>query len=240
MKPRVILRGLVFIASLVAIVYLIRLSGLGSLLDEGWVDREVRGRGLSGELLFLGVGALATGLGLPRQVIAFLGGYAFGLEWGTVLALLATALGCALDFFYARLFGRGLVATHFPGRVRRLDEFLGRHPFTMVLLIRLLPVGHNLSTNLIAGVSSVGASPFLLGSALGYLPQTLVFTLAGSGVNLNPVWRISLAVGLFLASGVLGIHLYRRFRHGTALEAEIDEELGVAGPTRPPPSEPTG
>jgi uncharacterized membrane protein YdjX (TVP38/TMEM64 family) len=223
MNYRRILQGLLFLASLVGLFYLLRLLGLD--LDQSWIDREVRGRGVTGELVFLGVGALAMALGLPRQVIAFLGGYAYGALWGTALALLSAVLGCMLSFYYARLLGRALVQGRFPDKVRRLDEFLGRHPFNMALLIRLLPVGHNLSTNLIAGVSSVRALPFIAGSGLGYLPQTLVFALAGSGVNIDPAWRLGSAVLLFLLSALLGVWLYRRFRTGTAYEAEIEAEL---------------
>jgi uncharacterized membrane protein YdjX (TVP38/TMEM64 family) len=220
---RRILQGLLFLASLVGLFYLLRLLGLD--LDQSWIDREVRGRGVTGELVFLGVGALAMALGFPRQVIAFLGGYAYGALLGTTLALLSAVLGCTLSFYYARLLGRALVQGRFPDKVRRLDEFLGRHPFNMALLIRLLPVGHNLSTNLIAGVSSVRALPFIAGSGLGYLPQTLVFALAGSGVNIDPAWRLGSAVLLFLLSALLGVWLYRRFRTGTAYEAEIEAEL---------------
>jgi len=220
---RRILQGLLFLASLVGLFFLLRQLGLD--LDQAWIDREIRGRGVTGELVFLGVGALAMALGLPRQVIAFLGGYAYGALWGTTLALLSAVLGCMLSFYYARLLGRALVQGRFPDKVRRLDEFLGRHPFNMALLIRLLPVGHNLSTNLIAGVSSVRALPFIAGSGLGYLPQTLVFALAGSGVNIDTAWRLGSAVLLFLLSALLGVWLYRRFRAGTAYAAEIEAEL---------------
>jgi uncharacterized membrane protein YdjX (TVP38/TMEM64 family) len=219
---RPILHGLLFLASLVGLFYLLRLLGLD--MDQGWIDREVRGQGMAGELTFLGMGALAMALGLPRQIVAFLGGYAFGALAGTALALLAAVLGCALSFYYARLLGRALVQGRFPDKVRRLDAFLGRHPFNMALLIRLLPVGHNLSTNLIAGVSSVRALPFLAGSGLGYLPQTLVFALAGSGVHLDPVLRIGSAVALFLLSAVLGVWLYRRFRAEAVYTTPFESE----------------
>lgn len=221
MPLRPVLRGLLFLASLVAVVYLMRAGGLA--LDQAWIDREVRGRGLAGELLFLGMGAVTTAIGLPRQIVAFLGGYAFDWLLGTALALLAATLGCALAFGYARVLGRGLVTARLPGLVRRLDAFLDRQPFFMALLIRLLPVGHNLSTNLAAGVSRVRVLPFVAGSALGYLPQTLVFALAGSGVNLDPAWRLGSAVVLFLVSALLGVWLYRRYRP-TGLEAEFQRE----------------
>ena len=61
---------------------------------------------------------------------------------------------------------------------------------------------------------SIGAAPFFAGSALGYIPQTVVFALLGSGINLEPELRIGASVVLFALSAVLGVHLYRRYRQG--------------------------
>lgn len=227
MNFRFILKGLMVLASLVAIGLLAHYSGLGNLLDESWIDRSVRGHGLAGEMLFLGVGALATAVGFPRQVVAFMGGYAFGFVYGTVLGTLATVLGCAMTFLYARLIGRSLVAGRFAGKARRMDAFISEHPFSMTVLIRLLPVGSNLVTNLAAGVTRVAAMPFLMGSALGYLPQNAIFALVGSGIGVDPVWRIGLGVVLFVVSGVLGVYLYRRMRHGKSYDEALDREIGA-------------
>jgi len=226
MNPRILLRGLLLISSMVALGYLFEVTQLGSMLDKGWIDSEIRGKGLDGELLFIAAGALATAVGLPRQLIGFLGGYAFGFLFGTFVALLAATLGCFLAFFYSRLFGRALVMARFERRIRRFNDFISGHPFSMTLLIRLLPVGSNLVTNLAAGVTRVPPLPFIFGSMLGYIPQTAIFALAGSGIEVDPVLRIGLAVALFVVSGLLGAYLYRRFRHGRSLDREIDRELG--------------
>ncbi|MCK5445797.1 MAG: TVP38/TMEM64 family protein [Rhodospirillaceae bacterium] len=229
MRTGVLLRGVVMIASLVLLGYLFKASGLDTALDEGWIEANIMGQGLAGELLFVAVVTLITGVGLPRQVTAFLGGYAFGLWWGTVLALVGTVLGCIGAFYYARILARAPLQRRFSGRVRRLDDFLHDHAFSMSLLIRMLPVGSNIATNLAAGVSSVRGRYFIAGSAIGYLPQTLIFALAGSGVAVDPALRISLSVILFVLSGLLGVYLYRRFRHGKSLDAEIDKEIGENG-----------
>ncbi len=227
MNYRFIFKGLLVLASLVLIGFLARYSGLGNLLDESWIDRSVRGQGLTGELLFVGVGTLATAVGMPRQVIAFMGGYAFGFIQGTLLSTGATVLGCLATFYYARLLGRGLVAGRFPGKVRQVDAFISSNPFTMTLLIRLLPVGSNVVTNLAAGVSSVTVAPFVLGSALGYLPQMAIFALVGSGIGVDPVWRIGIGVVLFVLSGVLGVYLYRRLRREKGYDDSPDLETGA-------------
>ena len=226
MNPKIILRGLVILLSMAAIGFLINQTHLGDLLNQGWIDREVRGKGISGEILFLAIGTLFTAIGFPRQVISFLGGYAFGFLYGTLLGLLATVLGCATTFFYARLLGRALVAKRLSGKIAQIDNFVRDNPFTMTLLIRLLPVGSNVAANLAGGVSSVLATPFLLGSTLGFLPQTAIFALVGSGVNVDPVWRIGLGVILFIGSGILGVYLYHHLRHGRHLDENLDRELG--------------
>jgi len=232
MNPRLWLRGLILICSLVALGYALKVSGLGSSIDEGWIDTEIRGRGVTGEMLFVAVAFLFTAAGLPRQIICFLGGYAFGFGQGTALGLLATTLGCIAAFSYARVLGREFVASRFPRRVRKIDDFLRDNPLTMTLLIRLLPVGSNLVTNLAAGVSGVRGVPFVAGSALGYLPQTVIFALIGSGIALDPELRIGVSVLLFVISGVMGVYLYRRYRHGKSFDDNVERELGVqSGPS---------
>jgi uncharacterized membrane protein YdjX (TVP38/TMEM64 family) len=230
MSLRSILKGLLLIASLAALGFLAKHGHLANMLSEQWIDAEVRGQGWHGDLIFLAVGALTTALGFPRQVVAFLGGYAFGFISGTALAAVAAVMGCVLAFFYARWMGRSLIQNRFPGRIRKVDAFLHEHPFSMAVVIRLLPVGSNVVTNLLAGVSSVRGLPFFAGSGVGYLPQTLVFALAGSGVNFDPALRLTLAGVLFVVSSLIGVWLYRRHRHQDAkaddMEADLDAALG--------------
>ena len=226
-KPRIFLKGLVLIVIFVVVAYLFEVTELSSMLDKTWIDTQVRGQGFSGEALFLAVGAVATALAVPRQAVSFLGGYAFGFLTGTLLSVLATVGGCVLSFFFARWFGRDLIKARFPDKIRRIDAFIHDNTFGMTLLIRLLPVGSNIITSLAAGVSSVRALPFILGSALGYIPQTAVFALVGSGIGIDPTVRIGLGVVLFLISGGLGIYLYRRFRRGRHLDAKLEDAMGV-------------
>lgn len=225
MKLRVLFSGLALMATLVAAGLVIEHGLLGDWMSEAWIDRAVRDRGLSGELLYVCVAGVATALAVPRHVVSFLGGYAFGVGLGTGLALIGTEIGCALSFFYARAIGRPLVSARLAARVKRVEDFLAANPFWMTVLIRLIPVGNNFVTNIVAGVTRVPARAFLLGSLVGYLPQTLVFALAGSGVDLGAVPRIVIAVLLFVVSGAIGTRLYRKYRHGHSLGAEVDGVL---------------
>ncbi len=220
---RTFAKSALLMAALVLLGLAVRHLGLDSL-NEHWIDTTVRGQGLRGELLFLAVGTLAMAVGLPRQVFAFLGGYAFGFVIGTALALLATVMGCIASFYYARVLARDLMKRRFARRIAQVDVFLGHSPFNMALVIRLLPVGSNLLTNLVAGVSHTAARPFFAGSALGFLPQTLIFALAGSGVNVDPSLRLSIAAGLFVISAVIGARLYRQHRQAAQFESNLSQD----------------
>ena len=225
MSWRVFLRGFVLIITLVAIGLLIRKTGIIDGVDRDWIDKTVRGQGLVGIAIFLVVGAAFTGVGFPRQLIAALGGYAFGTVAGTVFTTLATVIGCAGSVLYARFMGRSFVQNKFPDRARKIDDFLRDNPFKMTLIIRLLPVGSNIATNLAAGVTSVPLLWFLLGSALGYIPQTLIFALVGKGVRIDSIWQISASVILFIISGILGAHLFHKYRRNRVLDDEIEHKL---------------
>ena len=183
------------------------LRGLG--LDAG-----IAAAGKNGPAAFLIVAAAACTVGIPRQVIAYSGGLAFGFWVGAALALAAEAIGCAVDLFWARLVAKAWamrwLARAGGRRLDRLHRFLVANAFTATLTLRLLPVGNNLLLNLLAGVSGVAAGPFLLASVLGYVPQTVVFALLGGGLRVSQGAQVILAIGLFAVSIALGLVLLRR------------------------------
>jgi uncharacterized membrane protein YdjX (TVP38/TMEM64 family) len=209
---RGLLKGLGFIAVLVGAAFAAKALGVADLFDKRFIDAEVRGHGALGLGIFIAATTAFTALGLPRQIPSFLGGYAFGFLFGGLIALIGTALGCVPAFFYARTVGRKPIMSRFGRRVKRLDAFLRDNTLPMTVFIRLLPVGSNLVTNLTAGVSGVRLLPFLLGSLIGLAPQTFIFALLGSGVDVNPGLRLTAAIVLYVVSSLIGYRLYRRCR----------------------------
>jgi uncharacterized membrane protein YdjX (TVP38/TMEM64 family) len=203
-RPALLLTGLVLAG--------LALRGLPGGVDQSLMHRLVIGHGLAGQAVFVLAGALVCAIGLPRQAVAFAGGYAFGAVWGVAIAMLAQLLGCIADFLWARLLARDWARRRAHGWMKRLDAFLTAHPFSTSLTLRLLPVGNNLALNLIAGVAGVAFFPFLAGTLIGYLPQTIVFVLLGGGVQVARGMQVTVAIALFAASLLLGIFLLRRYR----------------------------
>ncbi len=223
MKLHFLVRGLLLIAVIAGVAWM-----LGDMLDKRWIDAHIRNHGINGELLFLALGTLFMAVGLSRQFVAILAGYGFGFFHGLLLVEIASILGCIMAFYYARWFSADMIAAHYPDKIRRIDDFIERNPFTKTLMIRLFPVGSNLLVNLAAGISRIPVMPFLLGSAIGYLPQNVVFALVGSGISVDPTLRMGLGALLFIISGLLGMYLLRRHRNEKLVSSLVEEESVVS------------
>jgi uncharacterized membrane protein YdjX (TVP38/TMEM64 family) len=200
-------------------------------LNHQWIDLHIRHNGLQGVLYFILIAALVAAIGCPRQLVAFLGGYAFGAVNGALLSTLGVGMGCALSLFFARVIIRPFVNRRFPHRIIKINEFLSVRPVVKTIIIRLLPIGNNLVTNLIAGVTAVKARYFVLGSLIGYLPQMAIFALMGKGVVVMSVWKIGLSIVLFFISGALSVRLYREYRAVQLLGRGQVEDSALAAET---------
>lgn len=188
------------------------LVAAGAVMKWLGLDAALAHLGERGPLLYVLLGSAACAVGVPRQVIAYAGGLGFGFWPGVALAMACEMAGCAADFWWARLLGRRWASRWLSGagRLGRLDRFLVGNTFRATLTLRLLPVGSNMVFNLVAGVSGLAAGPFMAASALGYLPQTVIFSLLGSGVAVSDGVRLGVAGALFAVSAGLGYALLRR------------------------------
>jgi len=204
LKPALMAGGLIAVATALPLLGgAAAQSTLANLLAQG---------GLRGPAMFLLLATFLTAIGLPRQIPAFVAGYAFGPWYGGAIALVSQVLACSLDFIWVRAIGQDFVRRRYGKLLGKIDTTLSAQPFIATLTLRLLPVGSNILLNLAAGLSSVRALPFLAASALGFIPQTLIFALFGQGSAPSHAHLLLLGGAMFAASGTLGLVLLRRAR----------------------------
>ncbi|MCS5564132.1 TVP38/TMEM64 family protein [Marinobacter sp.] len=202
------MRWLLF-GSLVIIAYVSVYQGwLDFISDKNQVAEYIQSQGIPGLLVTTLVAALFTGIGAPRQILAFVLGFALGGMSGALLSTLATALGASGCFFTARWLLQTSIYGRLGSRMRVIEELLQEQTLLKILMIRLLPVGSNLATNLVAGCSNVRFPPFLIGSTFGYFPQMLVFALAGAGIGNADQIQLALSAALFVIASLIGTFLY--------------------------------
>ena len=212
--------GLLLLVACAFVGFLLSFIPVADVLNQNWVDLHIRNGGWQGALTFLLIGAAATAIGTPRQMIAFLGGYAFGFVEGCWLSTLAATFGCMLSFTFSRVVARTYIRRRFALKIRPVNLFLATQPAIKTIIIRLLPVGNNLVTNLVAGVTQVNALAFISGSFVGYLPQMAIFALMGKGIVVMSIWKVGLSVLLFFISGGLSYRLYQHYKTSRLLDNE--------------------
>lgn len=104
----------------------------------------------------------------------------FGLLWGSVYTFIGAVINCALMFFLARRIGRekirALVQRKLPSVWQaRLKKAGGRKGFLLLIILRLIPaVPYNL-INYAFGLTEMPFAAYMLGSAIGIIPGTLIF-----------------------------------------------------------------
>jgi uncharacterized membrane protein YdjX (TVP38/TMEM64 family) len=140
--------------------------------------------GAVGVVLFIAVYALATVLFLPGWIFTVAAGLIYGVIGGTAVALTGAIIGSTLAFLCGRYLVRKRVETATKGnrKFEAIDKAIGEQGWKIVGLLRLSPlIPFNLS-NYFYGVTGVGFWPYVLASAVGMLPGTLLYAyLGGAG-----------------------------------------------------------
>ena len=170
---------------------------------------ELTPSGFRGMLFLLVVLSLLTSIALPRQIAAFICGYSFGFINGAIIATLAATMGCFITFIIARKCLKVWAVKFWPKQTQKITTFLADKLFYKAIIIRILPIGSNFLTNIIAGACAMPIKPYLLGSFIGFIPQMVIFSLAGAGIKLESNIHIIVSVILFVIASLMSYWLYK-------------------------------
>ncbi|MFH8983528.1 TVP38/TMEM64 family protein [Streptomyces varsoviensis] len=171
------------------------------LLAEGWPPQVSGGVAV---VLFGVAYGLCTAAFVPRPFLNLAAGALFGAQAGTVSALAGTVLGSGIAFGLGRVLGQSALRPLVRGRwLTGADRLLSRHGFRSMLAIRLFPGVPFAAANYCAAVSRMGWFAFLLATALGSIPNTAAYVIAGSAAA-EPGSPVFLASMGFIALSALG------------------------------------
>jgi uncharacterized membrane protein YdjX (TVP38/TMEM64 family) len=93
-------------------------------------------------------------------------------------------------------------------KIELIKAVLAEDTWIWICVIRLIPVGSNLVTNIAAALSDLRPVAVFFGSLLGYLPQMLLFAYAGSGIALHDSSQLWMSLVMLVISTGLGLYLY--------------------------------
>ena len=177
---RTLVRALLLVALVVA-------GGLAALVVDlpgvPTVQRWLAALGPAGWAVLVVALALVTLVPVPRTALSVLAGVLAGFWGGLTLALGSGVLGALAGFGVARWLGRDAVTRLAGPRLARADALLTRRGTVAVLTGRLIPVTPFTLVSYAGGLSGIPLGSYLLGSAIGLVPGTVLHVTIGATVG---------------------------------------------------------
>ncbi|MEV5009003.1 VTT domain-containing protein [Streptomyces sp. NPDC055692] len=181
------------------------------LLAHGWPPQL---GGAVAAVVFVAAYGLCTVAFVPRPLLNLAAGALFGSQLGLAAALAGTVLGAGAAFGLGRVLGQDALRPLLRGRLlKAADGQLSRHGFRSMMVARLFPGVPFWAANYCAAVSRMGWTTFLLATALGSIPNTAAYAVAGARASAPTSPAFLLAMACIVVPAVLGTAVAWRKRH---------------------------
>mgnify|MGYP000515993896 CR=1 FL=1 len=152
------------------------------ITDPQWLTDWIEGAGWFAPVAFVALQATQIVVApIPGQLVAFVGGYAFGAVHGTIYSLLGAAIGSTIVFLLARRYGRLYVERAIHGEtLAAFDNLVSRDGRFALFLVFLLPGLPDDAICFLAGVTRIPVRQLVAISLLGRAPGYLLVSYAGT------------------------------------------------------------
>jgi uncharacterized membrane protein YdjX (TVP38/TMEM64 family) len=181
------------------------------LLTHGWPPQL---GGAAATVVFAVAYGLCTVAFVPRPLLNLAAGALFGSQMGTGTALAGTVLGAGIAFGLGRTLGQDALRPLLRGRwLKAADGQLSRHGFRSMMAARLFPGVPFWAANYCAAVSRMRWAHFLLATALGSVPNTAAYVVAGARASRPTSPAFLVAMGFIAVPALAGAVVAWRKRH---------------------------
>jgi uncharacterized membrane protein YdjX (TVP38/TMEM64 family) len=180
-----------------------------TLVQRGTIDPSVIRNAVVGNplapLIFIGLQILASLLFVPRTFLGIAAGLLFGFGWGSFWAMLGAIAGAAAGFALWRWIGAGQVDVEAMPKLGPWILKAEQGGWRAVAIARLLPGPPHSAVNTALALTKLGWTDYLVGSAIGMLPMTLVQVDIGATGGAILQGSSSWIIGSLALAGLLAV-----------------------------------
>ena len=221
-----------WVAAIVGWVLYQRSTGLGTIGTLEAFIEAIRGEWWAFGLFIL-IYALRPVVLFPASLFTIAGGLLFGPVVGVAASVLGANASAMVAYFIARAFGFEFDDDdEHIGIMRKWAGRMRRNSFESVLLMRLAFLPYD-GVNYAAGFLKIRPLQFLLATAIGSLPGTVSFSLAGASIEslsdgpagVDPIVLIASVVLFFLSIGISQIVKRREAAKAPAADQVVEVEI---------------
>jgi uncharacterized membrane protein YdjX (TVP38/TMEM64 family) len=127
---------------------------------------------------------MAVAISIPGAAfLTLVGGFLFGLAWGTFYVVFSATLGATLLFLAVNTaFGKWL-EKRASGGLSKMESGFKKHAFNYLLTLRLIPLFPFWLVNIVPALLNIPLRTFVVATLIGIIPGSLVYVSLGSGLN---------------------------------------------------------
>eukprot|EP00638_Chattonella_subsalsa_P009657 CAMPEP_0117756832 /NCGR_PEP_ID=MMETSP0947-20121206/14339_1 /TAXON_ID=44440 /ORGANISM="Chattonella subsalsa, Strain CCMP2191" /LENGTH=336 /DNA_ID=CAMNT_0005576547 /DNA_START=180 /DNA_END=1190 /DNA_ORIENTATION=+ len=142
---------------------------------------QIEALGPVGVFYFGALYTIAELLAIPATPLTISSGYLFGVVEGTLVVWCSAVIAASISFQLGRTLFRDRILELFKDnpKFKAIDKAVEEEGLKLVLLLRLSPVFPFALSNYLYGLTSVGFWPYLIGTAVGFLPGTIAYVYTG-------------------------------------------------------------
>lgn len=147
---------------------------------QGWVEASPA-RAVA---IFIAVYAAAVAISFPgASILTIFGGYLFGLAIGVPATVFAATLGATAIFLAAKTALGDFLHSRAGGFVKKMEQGFHEDELNYMFVLRLIPAFPFWAINIAAGVLGVSTRNFVIGTGLGIIPGSFVYTSIGAAAG---------------------------------------------------------
>jgi uncharacterized membrane protein YdjX (TVP38/TMEM64 family)/Fe-S oxidoreductase len=178
-----VLRPLSFLAALIAVIVLVRVSGAGQYLEPERLRALFASFGIVAPLVYIAFYTVAPALMLPGLPISMAGATVFGPVWGVVYTIVGATMGACVAFLVARYGAREWVERQLIGqRWKKLDGETAQNGWKAVAFTRLIPLFPFNLLNFAFGLTKISFLQYAVATFIFMLPGTIAFVTFSSSL----------------------------------------------------------
>jgi len=171
------------------------------LADRETFRQRIQDYGAWAPLVFMGFQVAQVVFSpIPGELVGAAGGYVFGWWQAAIYSTISLALGSWINFFLARLLGRGLVERLAPpAYLAKTAELMERQGVILSFIFFVFPGFPKDVLCYVLGLSPMHWAVFMVLSSVGRIPGTLMLSLQGALVYNEQYWSLGLLLAISLA-----------------------------------------
>lgn len=196
-----IVGALITITTIIFINKFIKLEYLGIILNEFQIyfTQNI----FLGILTFIGLCIIILNSPLSiTPTLYVLSGFLYGAIYGTIISTIAFTIASFIGFEIVRKFFRKKFQKKYETKIKIINKEVENHGFHYFFSLRTMVIVPHYLITILAGLSKLNKKTFLSASALGFLPEAIVYNFTGSTLtnltNINQIMSKEVIIALSL------------------------------------------